>query len=113
MILIFFSSLAYAEEDLYSSLNHTSYEPSYFGMLLGLILVIGLIYLTGIVYQKLTKIKFDNSTNDKYAIRIVSSASLGQNKNLYVIKIDNKVSLIGVTNSEISQIKDLGEYSEN
>ncbi len=107
------TSWVFAQDDLYSSLNHSSYEPGYFGMFFGLIFVIALIYLTGFAYQKLTKIKFDNTTTDKYAIKVISSASLGQNKNLYVVKIENNVSLIGVTNSEIVQIKDLGEYSEN
>ena len=102
-----------AQDDLYESLQQSHHEPSYFGMFMGLVVVIGLVYLTGIIYKKLTRIKLDNTTDDRYAINILSSASLGQNKNLFVIKIENKLSLIGVTNEQIVHIKELGGDYEN
>ena len=113
LILAIIAQMAVAQDDLYSSLNHSSYEPSYFAMVLGLAVVIGLVYLTAILYKKLTKIKLDDVTDDKFAIQILSSTSLGQNKNLYVIKVDSSYSLIGATNSTITHIKDLGGNYEN
>jgi flagellar biosynthetic protein FliO len=100
-------------EDLSNILNTGGYEPNYFSMLFGLVVVIGLIYLTAILYKKLTKIKIDNSQNEEHKIEIISSTSLGQNKNLYVIKVDSTYSLIGATQNNITHIKDIGEANEN
>ena len=47
------------DENLSEVLSKSSYEPNYFKMLFGLFIVIGLIYFTGIVYQKLTKVKLN------------------------------------------------------
>ena len=112
-IIFLISSSVFAQDDLYNSLNHSNYEPSYFGMIMGLVVVIGLVYLTGIIYKKMTKIKLDDTTDDKFAINIVSSASLGQNKSLYVVKINNKLSLIAATNEKITHIKELEEDYES
>jgi len=114
LALMLLFSTALADEEFYNSLNHTSYEPNYFGMLFGLIVVIALIYVTAILYKKMTKIKLDNTSSDsKYDIRVISSASLGQNKNLYVIKTGLTYSLIGATNDKITHIKELGSDDEN
>ena len=107
--LILLNLICFADEDLEHVLNHNTYQPNYFSMLFGLAFVIALIYLTGIMYKKLTQIKIDNSPKDKYSIELVSATSLGQNKNLYVVKTDNKYSLIGATQNNISYLRDLGE----
>ena len=82
-------------------------------MIFGLLFVVALIYITGIMYKKLTKIKLDGSKEEKYAIQLISTTSLGQNKNLYIIKTDNKYSLIGATQNNISYLRDLGEDNTN
>ncbi len=109
--LLLFSKV-YAQDELSKSLSSSQYEPSYFGMIFGLFLVIGLIYLTGILYKKLSKIKLSDESDDKYDIQIVSSTSLGQNKNLFVVKIKSKCCLLGATQNNITLIKDLGEDNE-
>lgn len=101
------------DEELSKALSHSTYEPSYLGMLFGLFTVIALVYITGIIYKKLTKIKLSDNSEDKYNIQIVNSTSLGQNKNLFVIKVNSKYSLIGATQNNITYIKDLGEDNEN
>ena len=74
---------------------------------MGLFFVIGLVYLTGIVYQKLTKVKLNQENNEQNKIQIVTTTSLGQNKTLHVIKINNEYSLIGATQNNISFLKDI------
>ena len=101
------------DEELSKALNNSNYEPSYIGMLFGLFLVIALVYLTGFIYKKLTKIKLESSGDDKYSIQVVTSTALGQNKNLFVVKVNNSYSLIGATQNNITYIKDLGEDNEN
>ena len=110
--LLLFSKV-YAEEELSKALASSHYEPSYFGMIFGLFLVIGLIYLTGILYKKLSKIKLSDESDDKYNIQIITSTALGQNKNLFVVKINSKYCLLGATQNSITLIKDLGEDDEN
>lgn len=115
---------ALAESDLYSNneeikeiLNKGAYEPSYIMMFVGLFLVIALVYFTGIVYQKLIKVKISNNeTDEKNKAEIVSVLNLGQNKNLYVIKINNEYSLLGATQNNITLLKEIkqeGIYEKN
>ena len=88
------------------------YEPNYFSLFLGLFFVIGLVYLTGIVYQKLTKVKLSQQENELNKIQIVSTTSLGQNKALHVIKINDEYSLIGATQNNITFLKDIKQNIE-
>ena len=92
--------------------NNSMYEPNYFSLFLGLFFVIGLVYLTGIVYQKLTKVKLSQQENELNKIQIVSTTSLGQNKALHVIKINDEYSLIGATQNNISFLKDIKQNIE-
>ncbi|MBQ8475454.1 FliO/MopB family protein [bacterium] len=108
LFLLFQTALAQSDE-IENVLNQTNYEPGYFGMIFGLFTVIVLIYLTGFLYKKLTKIKFDNTDDEKYKVEIVSSTPLGQNKNLYVIKVNSKYSLIGASQNAITYLKDIEE----
>ncbi|MBR2069653.1 MAG: flagellar biosynthetic protein FliO [Candidatus Gastranaerophilales bacterium] len=113
-VFILFILSANAQGELDEVLSRNSYEPNYVGMLLGLFVVIGLVYLTGIIYKKLIGIKIcAPNENDKYSIQIVSSASLGQNKNLIIVKVNSKYTLIGATQNSITFIKDIGEDNEN
>ena len=110
---LFLNSLCYAEDELEQVLNHNTYQPNYFSLLFGLLFVIALIYLTGILYKKLTKIKIGDTHEEKFDIELISSASLGQNKNLYIIKTDNKYSLIAETQNSITYLRDLGEENND
>lgn len=109
IFLILINCVCYADEELSQVLNQNTYQPNYFSMLFGLLFVVALIYLTGIIYKKMTKIKIGDDREEEHAIELISSASLGQNKNLYVIKTDNKYSLIGATQNNISFLRDLDE----
>jgi len=106
------SELYSENEEIKEALNHNMYEPNYFSMILGLFLVVGLIYLTGFIYQKLIKVKISNEPEALHCINVISSASLGQGKNLHVIKVDDSYILIGATQNQISYLKDLKEFKE-
>ena len=106
----------YANSELYQNsdeikevLSKNIYEPNYFTMLLGLFVVIGLVYLTGFLYQKMIKIDLKDKNDDINRIEIVSSAALGQGKNLYIIKTRGKYSLIGATANNISYLRNFDE----
>lgn len=112
------SSVLAETSELYSNSNEIKevlasnpYEPNYFSMLFGLFVVVGLIYLTGFIYQKLLKINPVSSSNQ--AIEVVTTKSLGQNKNLYVIKVNNEYSLIGTTQTSITFLKELNNFEIN
>ena len=95
-------------ENLENVLKTTNYEPNYFSLFFGLFLVVGLVYLTGFLYQKLTKIKLEKSEeNTINKIDIISTTHLGQNKALHIVKINNEYSLIGVCQNNIAYLKDL------
>lgn len=106
---------AYAQSELFSeseelkTLNQNIYEPNYFSLLFGLAFVIALIYITGIVYQKLIKVKLSTNEDEANRINIVSTTSLGQGKNLHIIKVNNSYSLIGATANNISHLKDFSK----
>lgn len=116
LLLICLTSKVFAEtSQLYSNndeikeiLAANPYEPNYFSMLFGLFVVVGLIYLTGFIYQKLLKVNPAASSNQ--TIEIAAAKSLGQNKNLYVIKVNNEYSLIGATQTSISLLKELNNF---
>lgn len=116
VILNFLALKCFATSDLYAGneeikevLQSNMYTPSYFKMFLGLAIVIGLIYLTGIIYQKLTKVRITNTETDIYKPEILSSTSLGQNKNLHVVKVMDEYILIGSTQYNITFLKNLNE----
>ena len=87
--------------------NGGGYEPNYFSMIFGLFVVVCLIYLTGYIYQRLIKINLKSENNELNNINIVSTTSLGQGRNLHIIKINGEYSLIGATQNNITHIKEL------
>lgn len=119
LMLNMLSLTCFAASDLYNNseeikqaLSQNPYEPNYFSMIFGLFLVILLIYLTGFLYQKLTKINIKNDDeNIANKIYVVSNTPIGQNKNLYVIKVNEQHILIGATQNNITYIKDLNNSS--
>ena len=88
-------------------LNQNTYNPNFVTMFFSLLVVIGLIYFTGIIYKKLIKIKLDDTSQDDCDIQILKTISLGQGKNLHVIQIKQSRFLIGATQYNISYIKEL------
>ena len=103
------SELYAGNEDLKLASNNI-FAPSYYKMLLGLALVIGLIYITGIIYQKLIKVRVSNAEGDEYKPEIISTTPLGQNKNLHVVKIMDEYLLISSTQTNISYLKSLNNH---
>ena len=115
-LFLILNSVAFADtnqEEIKEVLAQNHYEPNYFSMILGLFVVVSLIYLTGFLYQKLLKIKLQDANSDSLKPQIVSSVQLGQNKNLYVIKIKDEYSLIGASANNISLIKELKNVSKD
>lgn len=92
-------------EEIKDVLSKNSYEPNYFSMILGLFLVVGMIYLTGFLYQKMIKINLSSSDIQVEKPEILSTTSLGQGRNLHVIKIGSEACLIGATQNSITFIK--------
>ena len=94
-------------EQISKVLSKNPYEPNYFSMILGLFVVVGLIYLTGFLYQKLTKTAITSEEFMLNKAQIISTTSLGQGRNLHVIKIGSEACLIGSTQNNITFIKDV------
>ena len=86
-------------------LSKNTYEPNYFSMIFGLFVVVGMIYLTGFLYQKMIKVKLISNDIEVEKPEILSTTSLGQGRNLHVIKIGSEACLIGATQNSITFIK--------
>ena len=65
-----------------------------------------MIYLTGFLYQKLTKVKFSKVDLNNKA-QIISTTTIGQGRSLHVIKVGNEYCLIGSTQNNITYLKDV------
>ncbi len=94
-----------------------SHEPGYLSVFLSLIFVICLIYVTGIVYNKLNHfglktLKAQNIDFAKDKITILSTTPLGSNKTLHVIELDGRKMIIGASANSIHLIKDLSENEQ-
>lgn len=94
-------------EEIKEVLSKNTYEPNYFSMILGLFVVVAMIYVTGFLYQKLTKINMKPKDAFLNKAQIISTTSLGQGRNLHVIKIGDEACLIGSTQNNITYIKDI------
>lgn len=98
--------------ELEQSLKVHSNEPSVSSILFALLIVILLIYATGIIYSKLNivgaKAIRDQLRNyDLSKAVVLSTTQLGPNKNLHVIELSGKKYLIGATPNSINLIKEL------
>ena len=95
--------------------NSVGAEPNILSVVFSLLVVILLIYTTGIIYGKLNKVgtktlgkQFHNS--DSSRVSVISTTPLGSNKTLHVVELDGKRMLIGASANSIDLIKDLGSY---
>lgn len=98
--------------DLQSSLKQTSGEPGFLSVIFSLLVVVLLIYVTGLIYSKLNvigtqKVREQLANHDLQKAIVISTTQLGQNKNLHVIELNKKHYLIGATANSISLIKEL------
>lgn len=103
--------------DLEGSLKSSSSEPNFITIAFALLFVILLIYITGIIYQKLNlvgakTVKEQLKNYDLTKAVVLSTTQLGQGKNLHVIELNNNRYLIGATADSITLIKELGSSSE-
>lgn len=112
-----FIQAAFANDMLTSNIKYAlkrSTDGSYFSVVIALGIVILLIYITGIIYAKLN-ILGHNTMKKQYIdlkdskLLILSTTPIGANKSLLVVELAGKKMLIGVTNDNITLIKDLSE----
>lgn len=104
--------------DLHQSLKVNPAEPNMLSIVFSLLVVIFLIYITGLIYTKLniagaTAVKKQLKNYDLSKVVVLSTTQLGQHKNLHVIEINNHRLLIGATPESINLIKNLGENKTN
>ena len=90
--------------------NHS--EPGIMAVLFALLIVIFLIYITGVIYSKLNiaGAKAVQQQLKDYELNkavVISTTQLGQNKNLHVIELNNKRYLIGAGQDNITLLKEL------
>ena len=109
----------YSSSEFQEVLKHDNYEPNYFTLIFGLIIVICLIYFTGYFYQKLIGVnsklnKNANGDDDFNKVKIISTTPLGQGKNIFVVEIKNKHLVLGATENQINLLKefDKSNFSE-
>lgn len=114
LFLFLFGSVFADNSDGLNSLTNDlakkSSEPNYFMMLFGLFLVIGPVYLTAFIYQKLLKIKLSTDTINNNVFKVFATIPSGQNKNPHIVKVNNEFILIGSTQNSITHIKDLDYF---
>ena len=94
--------------------QQTPHETSILNVVGALAFVIGLIFLTGLIYTKLNvvgsnlaKKTRNNEIEDK--VIVLSSTHLNNNQSLHVVEVNGKKLLLGATQSSVTVLKDLGE----
>lgn len=103
----------YLSEELRSTLNQNVHETNIFGVILSLIIVLGLIYATSYLYQKLIKINSKITKTDiiegKNEFKILSGATLGQGKFLHAVEVNDTYLILGSTANNISLLKEFSK----
>ncbi len=74
---------------------------------LGLALVIGLIFLTVYLIKKLQNAKWGQESTQTIDLEVVQTKLIGPNQRLVIARIQNEFVLLGVTNENISYLKEL------
>ena len=104
------------DSPLESMLSHgTIHEGGIIRSLVSLAIVIGLIYLTAWIYKNLNKFntqKFSQKTTESEInkFKLVSAQSLGANKSLNVVEINNKYLVLGVTQHNINLLTEFDKF---
>lgn len=109
---IAFCATEAANSDLHNALKNTSGEPGFLSVVFSLLIVVLLIYVTGLIYSKLNvigtqKVREQLANHDLQKAIVISTTQLGQNKNLHVIELNKKHYLIGATPNSINLIKEI------
>lgn len=92
--------------------------PSLLNLIVSMVIVIGLIYVTGWIYSKLNIVnrnKLKQLTKDdldNYKFNVLQSMPLGQQRHLYSIQMNGKVLLVGSTPSQITLLKEFDECNQ-
>lgn len=92
------------------------HEPNIVSVIFSLLIVVVLIYVTGIIYAKLNRIgvgtiRKQHGEFSKSQVAVISTTPLGNNKTLHVVELDGKRMLIGASAGAIQLIKDLGSVT--
>ena len=92
--------------------------PGMANIIASLIIVILMIYVVGWFYMRLTQINSKNIFKQPKNFelnkpKIISGITLGQNRNLYVVALNRKYLVLGVTPNNISLIKEFDPEQES
>lgn len=103
--------------ELGQSLKTHSNEPGFMSIVFALLVVVFLIYITGLIYSKLNivgakTVQSQLKNYDLSKVIVLSTTQLGQGKNLHVIELNNKRYLIGATQNSINLIKELEDSKQ-
>lgn len=101
-----------ASPELAEALKSNTHEPNFFSIIFALLVVVALIYITGLIYSKLNvvganAVREQIKNHDLSRAVILSTTQLGQGKNLHVIELNGKKYLIGAAQNSISLLKEL------
>lgn len=109
-----------ADEVLPSSmtrvLKHSADIPGLFHIILSTLFMVVFIYAIAIIYHKLSKFnakKFsgcEDKLQNLNKLKLINSMSLGPNKSLHVVEINNKFLVVGSTQTSINLLK---EFDKN
>lgn len=112
IIILMSGQVSNAACTIEGALKQSSSESNYISVVGALLLVVLMIYITGIIYTKLNvlgskavKKTRKNLEDDK--VFILSTTQLGNNKSLHVIEINGEKLLIGVSQTGISFLKEV------
>jgi flagellar biogenesis protein FliO len=107
------------EADLTTGKKESYAGPSFFNLITSLSIVIVLIFITGWIYSKLSRISAENLFSGKLGqlsnntFKIISTVQLGPNKTLHLIEINNKQLIIGCTQDKINLITEMNKDAGN
>jgi len=98
-------------DSMKNAMKGTPQTPGLFNIVASLLIVIVMIYVVGWVYTKLSHINSKSIFKapklvEKNKPKIISGITLGQNRNLYVVELNNKYLVLGVTPNNVNLIKE-------
>ena len=101
-------------ESMKQAMKGASETPSLFNIVASLLIVIVLIYFVGWLYTKLSHINSKSIFKTQKAAelnkpKIISGITLGQNRNLYVVELNGRYLVLGVTPNNVNLIKEFAK----
>jgi flagellar biosynthetic protein FliO len=114
LLVTAFASNAFCQfslaQDTLKAPSATAYAPSMFGLVLklvlSLVLIVGLIYLSTYFLKKLN-MRGASGEIGGGSIKVIGRTFIGPKQSLYVVKIGEKYSVLGATETNINFITDL------